>query len=87
MCNVCECVCFNFADNDSEKWSRSESYVTVVVTVASLVCIFILLIACASLCPRRQGDGSRAKVLADSYLSFLYFLFSSSIILTISSYI
>jgi len=44
---------------------------TAVVTVASLVSILVLLIMCASLCPRRRS-GSHAMVSTDFCLSFLW---------------
>jgi len=65
---------FNFADHDSEEWSGTKSYVAVIVTVASLVSIFVFLIVCAFLCPRRRGgDGSRTMV----FTNFI-FLFSQN---------
>lgn len=63
---------FNFADHDSEEWSGTKSYVAVIVTVASLVSIFVFLIVCAFLCPRRRGGDSSRTMVFTNFI-FLFF--------------
>jgi len=66
--------CFHFADSDSETLDGSTSYVTLIVTVASLIAGFTVLIVCTFCCPRRRGGSGSQVVFVDFFCDFLQFL-------------
>jgi len=78
---VVKFCCFHFADSDSETLDGSTSYMTPIVTVASFIAGFTVLIICTFCCPRRRGGSGSQVVFVDFFCDFLQFLSVEYIVL------